>query len=437
MGAAEPLLREWDWLQEQVIPPLLTESAIDPPSVWSIGSTADAVALTVAFAHATRSKSKSPGVRAFASGLERGARQVSFARGELGSVPRSSRSKWFRHEDHRWVPEQMIAEQVMIGEPPGPVDLVTVRDFSEWGPGSASSVAAEHLRPGGQLLFVEAPKTPPPDLELIGGEGRLFRNSPGRPEVHLAPAAGGQRDELDSLAGRQAQEDLVRDHMRLARALAHRFSHRGEPVDELEQVAFLALVKASRRFDPERNNTFATYATVSIVGELKRHFRDKTWMLRVPRSTQELYLVIKEAREELGHQLGRVPTVAQIATHLAVSEESVLEAMEAGGTYWTTSLDVRGSDGERCIDIPVADTALDRVLDRQRLQAVLPRLDGRERLVLRRLYFDGYTQQRVADELGASQMQISRLLARTIAKLRRWCRDDDNGVRDDREAWSA
>src|ERR1700722_18915845 len=99
MGAAGPLLREWDWLQEQVIPPLLTGRAVDPPSVWSIGSTADAVALTVAFAHATRSKSKSSGVRAFVSGPERGAGQVSFARGELGSVPRSSRSKGFRQED--------------------------------------------------------------------------------------------------------------------------------------------------------------------------------------------------------------------------------------------------------------------------------------------------------------------------------------------------
>jgi RNA polymerase sigma-B factor len=180
-------------------------------------------------------------------------------------------------------------------------------------------------------------------------------------------------------------------------------------------------VKASRRFDPQRNNTFATYATVSVLGELKRHFRDKTWMLRVPRSTQELYLAIKESREELGHQLRSVPTVAQIAGHLGVTEEAVLEAMEAGATYWTTSLDGHTADGERSVDIPVADGGLDRVLDRSRLHSVLPRLDRRERLVLQRLYFDGYTQQRVADELGASQMQVSRLLARTIAKLRAFC----------------
>jgi RNA polymerase sigma-B factor len=223
------------------------------------------------------------------------------------------------------------------------------------------------------------------------------------------------------------QQDLVTQHTRLARALAHRFLHRGEPSDELEQVAFLALVKASHRFDPQHNTTFATYATVSILGELKRHFRDKTWMLRVPRSTQELYLSIKEAREELGHQLGTPPTVRQIASRLEVSDEAILEAMEAGGSYWTASLDVRGPDGERSIDIPVTDGALDRVLDRQRLRVLLPRLDEREQLILKRLYFDGYTQQRVANELGASQMQVSRLLSRTIAKLRQWYGDTNDG----------
>ncbi len=277
------------------------------------------------------------------------------------------------------------------------------------------------------MLFVEPPDVPPPDLKLVGGEGRLFRTRGRRSKVTKAEVPGCARDgQLDSLAQCQLQHDLVRQHVRLARALAHRFLHRGEPADELEQVALLALVKASRRFDPSRNNTFATYASVSILGELKRHFRDKTWMLRVPRSTQELYLAIKEAREDLGHELGRTPTPAQIADRLGVGEEAVLEALEAGGTYWTTSLDLRGPDGERGVDIPVADGGLDRALDRERLRGVLPRLDHREQLVLRRLYFDGYTQQRVADELGASQMQVSRLLARTIAKLRRWCSDEGN-----------
>jgi RNA polymerase sigma-B factor len=429
MGAAQLLLKEWDWLQEQVIPPLL-EGAAEPPKVWSIGSTADAVAVTVAFAHAA--DTESPDMQAFVSGLGSLAPTVSFARRELGAIPISERSRWFREEDRRWVPDRTIADQVMMGEPSGAVDLVTVRQGGESAASLAPSVVADHVRPGGQVLFMEPPAVAPADLQLVGGEGRLFRNQARHTRVDVCQRR--EHSGLDSLAQRQLQQDLVRQHVRLARALAHRFLHRGEPADELEQVALLALVKASRRFDPTRNNTFATYATVSILGELKRHFRDKTWMLRVPRSTQELYLAIKEAREDLGHELGRTPTPGQIAARLDVGEEAVLEALEAGGSYWTTSLDLRGADGERGVDIPVADGALDRALDRERLRGVLPRLDHREQLVLQRLYFDGYTQQRVADELGASQMQVSRLLARTIAKLRRWCSDEDNEPTEDRVA---
>lgn len=425
MGTAGPLLKEWDWLQERVIPPLLAGKAGRQASVWSMGSAADAVAVTVAFAHASHNDSL--GVRAFVSGA--GSRPtVSFARNELGAVPVSSRSKWFRQENHRWIPERTIADRVMMGEPPGEVDLVTVRGVDELQHGPAARVVAGHLRRGGRLLFVEPPDVPPLDLQPIDGDGRLWGSGDRQQEAGFGRFAG---DHRESLARRHMQDELVTEHLRLARALAHRFLHRGEPADELEQVAYLALVKASRRFDPERNNTFGTYATVSIVGELKRHFRDKTWMLRVPRSTQERYLAIKEAREELGHQLRRVPTVAEISEHLHVGEEAILEAIEAGGTYRTTSLDIRGSDGERFFDIPVPDTGLDRALDRHRLQAVLPRLDHREQIVLRRLYFDGYTQQRVADELGASQMQVSRLLARTVAKLRQWCCDEEDRIHRD------
>jgi RNA polymerase sigma-B factor len=233
------------------------------------------------------------------------------------------------------------------------------------------------------------------------------------------------RDGAESLARHQRQQDLVTQHLNLARSLARRFLYRGEAGDDLEQVAFLALVKAARRFDPRHETAFSTYATVSILGELKRHFRDKTWMLRVPRSTQELYLSIKNAREELGHRLGASPTVPEIAAHMGVGVDDVLEAMEAGSTYWPDSLDVRGPDGERTVDIPVIDESLSRAVDRQELRALLPRLDDRERLVLKRIYFDGETQQRVAQEIGASQMQVSRLLARTLAKLRKWSHEGE------------
>jgi RNA polymerase sigma-B factor len=422
MGVAAPLLRDWDWLQDQVIPPLINAGVRRPPKVWSIGSTADAVSVTVAFAHASQGRPE--GIRAFASGLAPEMGTVSFGRADIGVVPASSRSAWFRREAHRWIPEPVIADQVMLGEPSGPVDLVTVRHADALQAAPLSTVAVDHLRRGGHLLFVDPPDRPPHDLLPIDVEGRLFRkDSPPQATPDDDPMEG---DRFHSLARRQLQQDLVTDHLRLARALAHRFLHRGEPANELEQVAFLALVKASHRFDPEHNAAFATYATVSILGELKRHFRDKTWMLRVPRSTQELYLSVKGAREELGHQLGTPPTVAQIAANLGVSDESVLEAMEAGSSYWAASLDIRGSDGERTVDIPVTDEGLERTLDRQRLRTLLPRLDQREQLVLKRLYFDGYTQQRVADELGASQMQVSRLLARTIAKLRQWYGEDED-----------
>jgi RNA polymerase sigma-B factor len=422
MGAVAPLLRDWDWLQQQVVPALLKSRGTRDARTWSIGSTADAVAVTAAFTHAAGPRAD--GFRAFVSDSEPDSSMVSFGRADLGGIPAASRSAWFRHEDHRWIPEPVLADHVIMGQPPGSVDLVTIRH-----PQSARQFAAAvgQLRRGGHLLFVEPPDSPPDLLRAVDDQGRLYKKETLRRHAVLDEAPA-EPDQLDSLSRRQMQQDLVTQHLRLARALAHRFLHRGEPADELEQVAFLALVKASHRFDPQHNATFATYATVSILGELKRHFRDKTWMLRVPRSTQELYLQIKEAREELGHQLGTPPTVSQIATHLGVSDEAILEAMEAGGSYWTASLDVRGPDGERSIDIPVIDGGLDQALDRQRLRVLLPRLDEREQLILKRLYFDGYTQQRVANELGASQMQVSRLLARTITKLRQWYGDAEDAV---------
>jgi RNA polymerase sigma-B factor len=261
----------------------------------------------------------------------------------------------------------------------------------------------------------------------LDDQGRMFRKTGfGKPDASSARRAtpalarADATSSSDTLASRQLQAELVVSHLRLARSLARRFSHHGEPTDDLEQVAMLALVKAARRFDPNRDTAFATYATASILGELKRHFRDKAWMMRVPRSIQELYLQVKDAREELGRTLCCSPTVAQIADHLRVSEEAVLEAMEAGSNYWPASLDVGGSEDDPVTEVPVIDGSFDRSLERQQLERVLPRLDHREQVILRRLYFDGWTQRRVADEIGVSQMQVSRLLGRTLDRLRGW-----------------
>jgi RNA polymerase sigma-B factor len=259
----------------------------------------------------------------------------------------------------------------------------------------------------------------PKGLRAVGSDGRVFTKCSRNPSTSTI-ARPPSTEPTETLAQRQWQADLVQSHIRLAHSLARRFAHHGEPADDLEQVALLALVKAARRFDANRDTAFATYATASILGELKRHFRDKTWMLRVPRSLQERYLAVKEAREELNQELGCSPTIAQIAARVGVSEEAILEAMEAGDSYWPASLDVGTSEDEPVTEVPVVDEGFDRSLDRQQLRNLLPRLEHRELVILQRLYFDGWTQRRVADEIGVSQMQVSRLLVRTIAKLRHW-----------------
>src|SRR5579862_9092682 len=143
-----------------------------------------------------------------------------------------------------------------------------------------------------------------------------------------------------------AREQLVAAHLGLAEYLARRFANRGEPLDDLVQVASLGLIKAVDRFDPERGVEFSTYATHTIVGELKRHFRDKGWAIRAPRRMQELYLRLGKVVASLGQELGRSPTIAELATEVEVSEEEVLEALEAGQAYRTASLDVATEEGE-------------------------------------------------------------------------------------------
>jgi len=432
-----PLMREWDLLQDRLVPPLLQVQKRRPATVWSVGQAADAIAVTVAVDQARGAAADR--LRVFASGDPAGGATVTFALSDLRFIPRADRDACFSRRDRRWIPAPSITDRVVLSDPTGPVDLLTVRS-SAHGAGDALEGGADRLRPGGQLLLIDPPDGPVPTLAGLraldhdGRRCRVFRKpgpgtgagpGTGRP-VGDGPVGGGPLDDpghLDTLSRRGEREHLVEGHLRLARALARRFAHHGEPLDDLEQVALLALVKASRRFDPDRNIAFATFVTASILGELKRHFRDKTWMMRVPRSVQELYLSVKDAREELGHQLGAAPTVGQIASHLGVTEDAVLDAMEAGDSYWPASLDVRGSDDETGTDIPVVDRSFDRSLDVEHVRSLLPRLDPRERLILKRLYFDGWTQRQVAEEIGVSQMQVSRLLVRTIANLRSWARE--------------
>jgi RNA polymerase sigma-B factor len=415
---SSPLLREWDLLQEQVVPPLLEVARRErSPQMWSVGSVADAVAVVTAYRHACRD-----GVGqlcAFASAPSRNLSPVTFSLTEIRCVPAGTRSASFARHDRSWIPGEHISSQVFLSDPPEPVDLVTLRS-PDSEVGAALERAIELLRDGGHLVLVDpvADVASHRHLEPVEGTHRIYRKcSRPRTAAPDRPTRPGG-DPAASLAIHQAQSDLVTSHVRLARSLARRFSHHGEAKDDLEQVALLALVKAARRYDPGRETSFSTYATASILGEIKRHFRDKTWMMRVPRSVQESYLAIKEARESLTHELSCSPTIQQIAGRVGISDEAVLEAMEAGENYWPESLDAGIFEGESGRDVPVIDGAFELTLERQQFTALLPRLAPRERLILKRIYFDGWTQRQVAEEIGVSQMQVSRLLARTIETLR-------------------
>jgi RNA polymerase sigma-B factor len=214
---------------------------------------------------------------------------------------------------------------------------------------------------------------------------------------------------------------LIAAHLGLAEYLARRFANRGEALDDLVQVASLALVKAVDRFDPSRGVEFSTFATHTIVGELKRHFRDKGWAVRAPRRMQELYLRLSKVVGTLSQRLGRSPTIAEIAGELKVSEEEVLEALEAGQAYRSTSLDAPAGkeEGEALVArLGGNDPSMENAENRATLSPLLARLPERERLIVHMRFFVGLSQSEIATRLGISQMHVSRLLARCVAQLR-------------------
>jgi len=223
--------------------------------------------------------------------------------------------------------------------------------------------------------------------------------------------------------------ELVELHLPLVEYLARRFRNRGEWLDDLTQVATIGLIKSIDRFDLSRGVEFSTYATPTIVGEIKRHFRDKGWAVRVPRRLQELKLALTKAISDLAQRLGRAPTVAELAGHLQMSEEEVLEGLESANAYSTVSLDAPDSGDE---DAPAVaeslgmlDDALEGVEYRESLKPLLERLPPREKKILMLRFFGNMTQSQIATELGISQMHVSRLLARTLAQLREGLTTDE------------
>jgi RNA polymerase sigma-B factor len=215
---------------------------------------------------------------------------------------------------------------------------------------------------------------------------------------------------------------LVEAHLPLVEHLARRFRNRGEPLDDLVQVATIGLIKSVDRFDPERGVEFSTYATPTIVGEIKRHFRDKGWAVRVPRRLQELRLSLSAATSELSQRNGRAPTVHELAGHLNLSEEEVLEGLESANAYSTLSLDVpeAGDDDAPAVadSLGTDDEGLEGVEYRESLKPLLAKLPPREKRILLLRFFGNMTQSQIAEEVGISQMHVSRLLARTLSQLR-------------------
>ncbi|HEX8001176.1 MAG TPA: RNA polymerase sigma factor SigF [Mycobacteriales bacterium] len=235
--------------------------------------------------------------------------------------------------------------------------------------------------------------------------------------------------ELHATASPAVRDELVRMHLPLVEYLARRFRNRGEPLEDLVQVATIGLIKSVDRFDLERGVEFSTYATPTIVGEIKRHFRDKGWAIRVPRRLQELKLTLTKATSDLSQTLGRSPTVSELATHLGLQEEEILEGLESANAYSAVSLDATdsGDDDSPAVSdsLGMIDEALEGVEYRESLKPLLDKLPAREKKILVLRFFGNMTQSQIAGELGISQMHVSRLLARTLAQLREGLLSDD------------
>jgi RNA polymerase sigma-B factor len=211
---------------------------------------------------------------------------------------------------------------------------------------------------------------------------------------------------------------LVRGHLALADRLALRYAGRGQPYEDLQQVAYLGLVTAARRFDPDRGVRFVTFAQATVVGELKKYFRDFAWQLRVARPVQELYLAVRTASEELTQLTGRSPTPAELADRVGATEEAVVESLEAGAALHVDSLDLPARDDDAPREMPCDEDGFRVVDERSWLVPALGLLPEREREILRLRFFDGLPQSAIAARIGVSQMHVSRLLTRALALLR-------------------
>lgn len=232
------------------------------------------------------------------------------------------------------------------------------------------------------------------------------------------------RDESTAATSRDAARDaLVHLHLPLVEHCARRFRNRGEPFEDLVQVGTIGLIKSIDRFDSDRGVEFSTYATPTIIGEIKRYFRDKGWAIRVPRRLQELRMQIGTSTAELTQSLGRSPSPRELAEHIGCTVEEIIEGIESSNAYSTLSLDATddGDDGGAATMLDalgVDDAGIAHVEVRESLKPLLDRLEPREKKILLLRFFKNMTQSQIADEIGVSQMHVSRLLNRTLEQLR-------------------
>ena len=229
-----------------------------------------------------------------------------------------------------------------------------------------------------------------------------------------------------------ARERLIEQYLPLVRSLARRYSYRGELLEDLVQVGCIGLIKAIDRFDVDRGVELTTYATPNIIGEIKRHFRDKGWSVRVPRGLQELNVKLSRLIEDLTVQLERSPTIPELAKAAGVEEEEVLEALETGQAYTTLSLSAPAAGDENADLDPLESLGEEEVEyevseNRAVLAPGLRVLDERERRILQLRFFEGLTQSQIAQEVGISQMHVSRLIRRSLEKVREEIAADGDG----------
>jgi RNA polymerase sigma-B factor len=221
----------------------------------------------------------------------------------------------------------------------------------------------------------------------------------------------------------EALNEIVVAYQGLAYSLASRFAQRGEDIEDLNQVALIGLLKAVERFDLSRGTELTTFATATILGELKRHLRDRGWWVRPPRRVHDMYISTQQAIDELTQRYGRSPTVSEVAAHIDASLEEVVEALDAGGLRTSAPLDTGSAATDDLYvtgKLGMKDPGLAEVEGRLLLNPLLARLSERERMMINLRFVAGWSQTQIGTLIGATQMQVSRMLARSLAQLRAW-----------------